>query len=54
MELDQSITEVIGTNRLIGPNSVRVRLAQKKIFVSRETVRTACARVDPDGCSLRS
>ncbi|XP_052068134.1 uncharacterized protein LOC127707579 [Mytilus californianus] len=54
MELDQSITEVIGTNRHIGPNSVRVRLAQKKIFVSRERVRTACARVDPDGCSLRS
>ncbi|CAC5395884.1 unnamed protein product [Mytilus coruscus] len=46
IELDQSITEVIGTNRHIGPNSVRVRLAQKKIFVSRERVRTACARVD--------
>ncbi|VDI12393.1 Hypothetical predicted protein, partial [Mytilus galloprovincialis] len=54
MELDQSITEVIGTNRHIGPNSIRVHLAQKKIFVSREGVRTACARVDSDGCSLRS
>ncbi|VDI15569.1 Hypothetical predicted protein [Mytilus galloprovincialis] len=54
MELDQSITEVIGTNRHIGPHLVRVRLAQKKLFVSRERVRTACAPVDPDRCSLRS
>lgn len=45
---------LIGTNRRIGPNSIRVRLAEKNIFETRQRVRDGCARVDPGGCALRS
>ncbi|XP_063397451.1 uncharacterized protein LOC134681741 [Mytilus trossulus] len=52
--LDQKIIEVTGTNRRIGPNSIRVRLAEKNIFLPRQRVRDGCSRVDPGGCALRS
>lgn len=53
-DLDIKIKEVVGSNRAIGPNSIRVRLAERNIFTTRQKVRDGCARVDPGGCALRS
>ncbi|VDI32535.1 Hypothetical predicted protein [Mytilus galloprovincialis] len=53
-ELDDKVRNIIGTNKRIGPNTIRVRLSMDNIDVSRQSVRDACHRVDPVGCALRS
>ncbi|CAC5399386.1 unnamed protein product [Mytilus coruscus] len=46
-ELDDKVKNIIGTNKRIGPNSIRIRLAMDNTDISRQ-------RVDPVGCALRS
>ncbi|CAC5395297.1 unnamed protein product [Mytilus coruscus] len=53
-ELDDKVKNIIGTNKRIGPNSIRIRLAMDNTDISRQRVRDACHRVDPVGCALRS
>lgn len=53
-QLDHLVEQITRTNRLIGPNSIRARLRQQNIFITRQRVRQSCIRVDPAGCALRS
>ncbi|CAC5374699.1 unnamed protein product [Mytilus coruscus] len=53
-ELDDKVKNIIGTNKRIGPNSIRIRLAMDNTDISLQRVRDACHRVDPVGCALRS
>ncbi|CAC5389655.1 unnamed protein product [Mytilus coruscus] len=53
-QLDQLVEKITRTNRLIRPNSLRARLRQQNIFITRQRVRQSCTRVDPAGCALRS
>lgn len=46
-QLDQLVEEITRTNRLIGPNSIRARLRQQNVFVTRQRVRQSCTIVDP-------
>lgn len=53
-DLDNKVKEIIGTNKRIGPNSIRVRLGMDGINVTRKSVRDSCHRIDPAGSALRS
>lgn len=52
-EIDEAV-QTLTANRHIGANSIMVRLRQMGLHCSREMVRDACRRVDPEGVALRA
>uniref|UniRef100_A0A9J7XB17 Integrase catalytic domain-containing protein n=2 Tax=Cyprinus carpio carpio TaxID=630221 RepID=A0A9J7XB17_CYPCA len=53
-ELDSMVTDAVGQNDLIGPESVRAQLSSADVLVQRRRVRASMLRTNPDAAVLRA
>lgn len=54
VELDERVLQVVSSNDLLGPESVRARLYGEGIVIQRRRVRQSMLRTNPEGAALRS